>query len=428
MSDPRPVIEAVRDGQGLSQEGADLIAKGLQDGSMSDAQSAAFAMAVLLRGLDRDGRIALTKAMRDSGQVMTWDLPGPVVDKHSTGGIGDPVSLILGPVLAACGVFVPMISGRGLGHTGGTLDKLESIPGLRTSLSGKEFQAVTRSVGTAIVSANGDLAPADARLYAIRDECGAVPSLDLVTASIISKKLAAGPEALVLDVKCGSGAFAKATAEARALATALVDTAEGSGCRTMACLTDMNQPLARAAGNTLEVRAVIDGFRDGKGALVDLSLALAREALSLVGMDPSRADAALASGAAVERFSRMIAAQGGPADLVERPDAYLETAPVVLPVPAKGVVTSIDGTALGHAVVALGGGRVRKADPIDPRVGLSGLLKLGEEAGPDQPLAFVHAADRASAERAVRAVQAAYQMGDAPAPHPLIIERIFLDA
>ncbi|MFT4014554.1 MAG: thymidine phosphorylase [Paracoccus sp. (in: a-proteobacteria)] len=421
--DPRPAIAAVRDGRGLGLRDAAMIAQGLAQGWLSDAQAAAFAMAVLTRGLDPEGRVALTCAMRDSGGVLRWDVPGPVLDKHSTGGIGDTVSLILAPVLAACGAYVPMISGRGLGHTGGTLDKLEAVPGLRCDLNEAELRAVVDEAGCAIVAAGRDLAPADARLYAIRDESATVGSLDLITASILSKKLAAGLDGLVLDVKQGSGAFLQSFEAAHRLATALVETASGAGCRTRAYVTDMDQPLARAAGNALELRqaiAVLTGGAGAKaaGALRDLSLTLSDACLDLGGLEG--AAQALASGAAAERFARMVAAQGGPCDLLENPDRHLPPAPVVLPVPGRGRVAAIDTQALGHAVVALGGGRLIASDRIDPRVGLSDLLRIGDEAGADHPLGFVHAASLSAAEAAVAKVQAAYHLGEGPPPSPLI--------
>ncbi len=416
--DPRPVIAAVRDGRGLDEAGAALIARGLADGSVSDAQAAAFAMAVLLRGLDEGGRVALTRAMRDSGTVLRWDLPGPVLDKHSTGGIGDTVSLILAPLVAACGGYVPMISGRGLGHTGGTLDKLEAIPGFRCTLDPPEFRRVVAGVGCAIVAAGPGLAPADARLYAIRDESATVGSIDLIVASILSKKLAAGLDGLVLDVKQGSGAFLRGPEAALGLARALARAAQGAGCRVRAFVTDMDQPLARAAGNALELRAAIAVLTGGAGALRDLSLSLSDACLGLAGL--SGAAPALASGHAAERFARMVAAQGGPADLLERPARHLPPAPVIRPIPARGRVAAIDTEALGHAVVALGGGRLHAGDRIDPRVGLADLLRIGEEAGPDRPLGFVHAASDAAAQAAVATVQAAYLLGDGAAPGPLI--------
>ncbi|WP_134678812.1 thymidine phosphorylase [Paracoccus ravus] len=418
QADPRPVIAGVRDGRGLDEEGARLIARGLAEGWVSDAQAGSFAMAVLLAGLGEGGRVALTRAMRDSGHVLRWDLPGPVVDKHSTGGIGDTVSLILAPLVACSGAYVPMISGRGLGHTGGTLDKLEAIPGFRTALPEEEFRRIVADLGCAIVAAGKDLAPADARLYAIRDESATVGSIDLITASILSKKLAAGLDALVLDVKQGSGAFLRTSDAAMDLARALVATANGAGCHTRAYVTDMDQPLARAAGNALELREAIAVLQGGQGALAELSLALSEACLGIVGL--AGAEAALTSGRAAERFARMVVAQGGPADLIERPDAYLPPAPVIRPIPARGRVAAIDTESLGHAVVALGGGRLHAGDRIDSRVGLAQLRRIGEEAGPDQPLGFVHAASDAAAEAAIATVQAAYLMGDGPAPGPLI--------
>lgn len=416
--DPRPVIARVRDGQGLDEAGAALVARGLADGSVSDAQAAAFAMAVLLCGLDGEGRGALTRAMRDSGRVLRWDLPGPVLDKHSTGGIGDTVSLVLAPLVAACGGYVPMISGRGLGHTGGTLDKLEAIPGFRCGLDPAEFRAVVAQAGCAIVAAGPDLAPADARLYAIRDESATVGSVDLIVASILSKKLAAGLDGLVLDVKQGSGAFLRSLDAAQALARALVEVAQASGCAVRALVTDMDQPLAPAAGNALELREAIAVLKGAPGPLRDLSLALSEVCLGLAGL--SGAAAALDSGHAAERFARMVAAQGGPADLLEHPDRHLPPAPVIRPVPGHGRVAAIDTQALGHVVVALGGGRLHAGDRIDPRVGLAQLLRIGQEAGPDRPLAMVHAATEAAADAAIATVQSAYLMGDGPDPGPLI--------
>ncbi len=425
MTDPRAVIAAVRDGHGLDGPGATLIAQGLADGSVSDAQAGAFAMAVLTRGIGDAGRVALTRAMRDSGDVMRWGLPGPVVDKHSTGGIGDTVSLILAPLLAASGVYVPMISGRGLGHTGGTLDKLEAIAGFVCDQTETQFRAIVENVGCAIVAATADLAPADRRLYAIRDESGTVESLDLITASILSKKLAAGLDALVLDVKAGSGAFLKSPDSSDRLARALVQTANGAGCRASTLITDMDQPLARSAGNALEVAEAIRVLRGEAGALRDLTLQLCAECLRLAGREADGLAGRLESGAAAEIFGRMVAAQGGPRDLLDRPDRHLTAAPVTRPVPApEGAVAGIDVAALGHAVVALGGGRIRAGDRIDHRVGLSELARLGEPVCRDRPLAVVHAADDTAAQIAVTAVQAAYRIGAPTAPGPLVRDRI----
>ncbi|TKW67726.1 MAG: thymidine phosphorylase [Paracoccus denitrificans] len=428
-ADLRPVIARLRDGDGLDEAGAFAIARALADGGLSDAQAGAFAMAVVLRGLSTEERSALTRAMRDSGDSMTWDLPGPVVDKHSTGGVGDVVSLVLAPVLAACGSFVPMISGRGLGHTGGTLDKLESIPGFTCDLSEAAFRKVVADVGCAIVSASADLAPADRRLYAIRDEAAAVESVDLITASILSKKLAAGPDALVLDVKAGSGAFMGSPEQAEALAVSLVETAVAAGCRTSALITDMDQPLARSAGNALEVIEAIACLRGETSALRDLSLALSAEALRLTGEQDGFALAsdALSSGRAAEVFAAMVAAQGGPADFLDRPEAYVQSAPVIRAVPAPyGFVDRIDTMALGQIVIDLGGGRVRAGQAIDHSVGLSALCRRGDAT--QGQLALVHAATETQAEAAILAVQRAYHLSDtAPAPAPLVRARATVD-
>ena len=431
--DARSVIASVRDGC-ARPDGLAWFARGLADGTVTDAQAGAFAMAVLLKGLGDEGRVALTRAMRDSGDRLHWDLPGPVVDKHSTGGVGDSISLLLAPALACCGVYVPMVSGRGLGHTGGTLDKLESIPGFTVDTGEPRLRALMREVGCAIVSASGRIAPADRRLYAIRDVTGTVESVDLITASILSKKLAAGLGALVLDVKVGSGAFLPALEQARTLARALVDTANGAGCRTSALVTDMDRPLARTAGNALEVAEVMDTLtgRAVTPRLVDLTVALGGEILALCGQTPdatqgaARIRAVLTDGRAVERFGRMVVAQGGPADFVDRYATLLRPAPVIRPVPAPapGTIAAIDTRAVGEAVVHLGGGRLRGGDPVDPRVGFSDLAAPGDAVGPDRPLALVHAADPAGAEAAIAALQAAVRMGEAPAPVALVQERI----
>jgi thymidine phosphorylase len=433
--DARQIIARIRDGGQPGSDDLAWFAQGLASGAVTDAQAGAFAMAVLLKGLGDQGRVALTRAMRDSGSVMQWDLPGPVVDKHSTGGIGDCVSLLLAPALAVCGAYVPMISGRGLGHTGGTLDKLEAIPGFRTGQTEAAFRAQVADLGCAIVAASADLAPADKRLYAIRDVTGTVESIDLITASILSKKLAAGLEALVLDVKCGSGAFMKTPERAEELARALVATAQGAGCMTTALITDMTQPLATAAGNALEVIEVMETLTGTSvnTAIWDLTAALGGELLALAGLaadaddGAARIEQALESGAAAERFGEMVAAQGGPADFVDRWPDRLPAAPVVMEVPAldDGFVWEIDGEALGHAVVHLGGGRLREGDKVNPSVGLSDMAGLGEEAGAGVPLAMVHAATQEAAEAAVRAVQAAYRIGtSAPDEADLVLKRI----
>ena len=433
--DARTIIASVRDGKTPSAEQLTWFAAGLASGAVSDAQAGAFAMAVLLKGLGEAGRVALTRAMTNSGQVMKWDLPGPVLDKHSTGGIGDCVSLLLAPALAACGAYVPMISGRGLGHTGGTLDKLEAIPGLRTGLGEDQLRRQMKDIHCAIVSASAEIAPADRRLYAIRDVTGTVESIDLITASILSKKLAAGLEALVLDVKCGSGAFMKTLADAEALARALVFTAQGAGCMTSALITDMSQPLATAAGNALEVSEVMETLTGTSinAALWDITMALGGEALALGGIaadavdGAARIEQALESGAAADWFGRMVAAQGGPADFVDRWPDRLPAATVIREVPAlaAGYVNVIDGQRLGLAVVQLGGGRQREGDRINPSVGLSDLAGIGEDIGAGDPLCMVHATTEAQAEEAIRAVQAAYVLTtEAPQDPDLVLKRI----
>lgn len=433
--DARAIIAAIRDGQRPGPAALRWFAAGLADGTVTDAQAGAFAMAVLLKGLGDEGRVALTTGMRDSGKVLTWDMPGPVLDKHSTGGIGDSVSLLLAPALAACGAYVPMISGRGLGHTGGTLDKLEAIPGFRTGLSEAQLRAQLRQIGCAIVSASAEIAPADRRLYAIRDVSGTVESIDLITASILSKKLAAGLQALVLDVKCGSGAFMKTLPEAEALALALVATAKGAGCKTSALITDMTQPLAQSAGNALEVAEVMQTLtgRAVNRALFDVTAVLGGEALALAGLAASPEagtaliEASLRSGAAAEGFGRMVAAQGGPRDFLDRWADLLPAATVIRDVPSlnAGHVTAIDGQALGLAVVGLGGGRQREGDRVNPSVGLSDLASIGQALGPGDPIARVHAATEAQADQAIAAVQAAYRLGPGPLSEPpLILQRI----
>ncbi|MGY3439235.1 MULTISPECIES: thymidine phosphorylase [unclassified Marinovum] len=434
MSDARAIIAQLRKGKPLGSEDLAWFAKGLADGGVTDAQAGAFAMGVCLRGLNDAGRVALTLAMRDSGATLAWDLPGPVLDKHSTGGVGDCVSLVLAPALAACGAFVPMISGRGLGHTGGTLDKLESIPGLTTTLDETQFRAVVRSAGCAIVSASADIAPADKRLYAIRDVTATVESLDLITASILSKKLAAGLDGLVLDVKLGSGAFMKSQDDARALAEALVSTANAAGCPTQALITDMSQPLAPALGNALEVdhaMAVLTGAKTDR--LHAITCALGGALLASGGLANTASEGetliakSIASGAAAEHFGRMIKTMGGPVHFADNWQRFLPEAPVIREVTASkaGIVTAIDGEALGLAVVNLGGGRLVESDLVDPAVGLSDVVSLGDSVAKGQPLARIHAARESQADRAAQTVRAAIGIGrDAPQNTDLVIERI----
>lgn len=432
--DVRGILRQLRRGERPTDEEIADFAKGLGTGQVTDAQGAAFAMAICLGGLDEAGTVALTRAMRDSGEVLHWDLPGPVLDKHSTGGLGDATSLIVAPILAALGAYAPFLSGRGLGHTGGTLDKLEAVPGVATEVSGDALRRILADAGCAVVGATGDIAPADKRLYALRDHTGTVESIPLIVSSILSKKLAGGADALILDVKGGSGAFMQSWEEAEALARALVDTANGAGCATRALLTDMNQPLASSVGNAVEMTEVVTGLTDphAEGRLISLSIQLSGEVLNLCGMAGSVeagceiAEEALRSGRAAERFARMIHALGGPADLLERPDAFLPAAPVTIDVIAgrAGNVAAIDGVRLGEAVVAMGGGRRKPGDAIDPRVGLSHVMSLGDAVEADTPLARIHAADRSMAEAAAEEVRRAIRVADAAAVPPLIHGRI----
>ncbi len=439
---PQEFIRRKRDGGAVSAEDIEAYIRGVTDGSVTEGQVAAFSMAVFFQGMGLDERVALTRAMTRSGMVLDWSdkgLGGPVLDKHSTGGIGDKVSLILGPLIAACGGCVPMISGRGLGHTGGTLDKLDSIPGYRSQPDTETLERVVRAEGCAIIGATGDIAPADKRIYAIRDVTGTVESLDLITASILSKKLAAGLGGLVMDVKFGTGAFASDFDDAVALAESLVTVAEGAGLPTVALLTDMNQVLGRAAGNALEVKESVD-LLTGRAVdprLSEVTLALTAELLCLGGLASSvaeglgRAKQALADGSAAERFGRMVAALGGPPDLVEDCDRHFAAAPIrhdVFP-DAEGVVTGVDARAVGVAIVAMGGGRAAPEDIIDHAVGLTEVAAIGEAVGPGgRPLATIHARDEAQADRAAAMLRDAYTLGDtAPEPAPIVARRVAQD-
>jgi thymidine phosphorylase len=432
---PAEVIATKRDGGALSAAQLAHFVDGLTGGAWSDSQAAALAMAIVLRGMNADETVALTRAMTHSGQVLDWrgaGLSGPILDKHSTGGVGDKVSLMLAPIVAACGGVVPMISGRGLGHTGGTLDKLEALPGYTVDPPHAQLLATLRSAGCAIVGASRSLAPADRRLYAIRDVTATVESVPLITASILSKKLAAGLQGLVLDVKVGSGAFTPTLPAARALAHSLVGVAQGAGLPARALITDMNQVLGSTAGNALEVQETLDYLTGAarEPRLHALVLALAAQMLHLGGLAASEPDGeqlaarALDSGAAAERFARMVALLGGPADVFH--DARLPTAPVQVDVPAprSGVLQRADVRALGLAVVALGGGRRLPGDAVDPRVGLSHLLSLGHPVQAGEPLARVHAADADAALQAVHAVLAALQVGDSSSPGPVVLEQV----
>jgi thymidine phosphorylase len=428
---PAELLRAKRDGRALTTEEIEFLVGGITDGSLSDAQVGALAMALFMSGLDAGERVALTAAMTRSGTVLEWDLDRPVLDKHSTGGVGDKVSLMLAPIVAACGGAVPMISGRGLGHTGGTLDKLEAIPGYTTTPDPAALRRVVADIGCAIIGQTADLAPADRRLYGVRDATGTVESIDLITASILSKKLAAGLDALVMDVKHGSGAFMAARADAETLARTLVDVATGAGLPTVAFLTDMDAVLGTTAGNAVEVIEAVD-YLEGvarEPRLHEVTLTLAASLLVQGGLaataDDARAAAerALLSGAAAERWAAMVRALGGPADV----RASLPAAPVRRAVAPErpGVVTGMDCRSVGLVVTGLGGNRRREDDVIDPAVGLTAIAPVGTPVGPDRPLAILHARDEASWDAAAAQLRAAVRTGEeAPAPAPAVTVRI----
>ncbi len=426
------IIRKKRDGLPLSSQELRFFVNGIRDNQVSEGQIAALAMAIYFNDMTLDERVALTLAMRDSGTVLDWrplDLAGPVLDKHSTGGVGDLVSLVLGPLVAACGGYVPMISGRGLGHTGGTLDKLEAIPGYNVSPDDAAFKRIIKENGLAIIGQTGSLAPADKRFYATRDITATVESMALITASILSKKLACGLDALVMDVKVGSGAFMPSYNQAKALADAIATVAGQAGTPTRALLTDMNQPLASSAGNALEISETLrylkaEGHNPRLGEVV---MALGSQMLQAGGLASSgqeakvKLDKALASGQAAERFARMVASLGGPSDFLERPQQYLPQAPCRRDVYADqvGVVSYMDTRAMGMAVLALGGGRRRAGDSIDSSVGLSGLIRLGQRS--DRPLATVHGRSEADLDAAEAAIKAAINVGDYQ-PSPVVYE------
>ncbi|HBF30169.1 thymidine phosphorylase [Rhizobium sp.] len=430
------VIRRKRDGLELCSAEIGGFIQALSRDEMSEGQIAAFAMAVFLRGMSDAETVALTLAMRDSGTVLSFgDLSKPICDKHSTGGVGDNVSLMLAPMMAACGLAVPMISGRGLGHTGGTLDKLESIPGYNIAPDADMFHHLVEHVGCAIIGQTADLAPADKRLYAVRDVTATVESVPLITASILSKKLAAGLGSLVLDVKLGNGAFMVDVEEARTLAKSLVAVANGAGTKTSVLITDMNEPLADAAGNAVELLNCIAFLKGEKSGtrLETVTLALGAEMLINAGLGTDRIQAearcrdTINSGAAAEVFARMVHGLGGPADLLERANHYLPKARIEKPVlaPESGYLINVATRDLGMAVIDLGGGRRLVTDCVDHSVGFRGFLPLGTAVQKGDVLATVHAADEASARRAAETILASYTLGDsAPDARPVIVERI----
>ena len=424
---PQDVIRKKRDGQSLSRDEIDFFVSGVTSGRIADYQVSALLMAIYLNGMDRAEQQALTEAMLNSGNILDFsDIPKPKADKHSTGGVGDKTSIIIAPLVAACGVVVPMISGRGLGHTGGTLDKLESIPGYRVNLSAGEFKSVLAQVGYAMAGQTAELAPADKKMYALRDATATVEAIPLIVASIISKKGAAGLDAMIIDVKVGNGAFMRDEARATELAHALVSTGNSCGIKTRALLTDMNQPLGRAVGNSLEVEECINLLRNNAPAaakpVLDLSLELSAHMLLLANVDKTL-DAAhqrlrdvLESGKALECLRSNIEAQGGDPRVCDDPAAFLPLVSETIKVesPRSGFITRVDTTEIGHAIAAIGGGRVRIEDKIDPTVGFTSELKIGDKVQAGDAIGVVYSADPSAGKEAAQRIQAAYHVGDEP--------------
>lgn len=428
------VIRKKRDGGELSDDEIQFFVDGLADNSLPAEQVSSLAMAIFLNSMSFPEAAKLTLAMAASGTVLDWsqeDLNGPVVDKHSTGGVGDKVSFLLAPIAAACGCYVPMISGRGLGHTGGTTDKAESIPGYNATPDFPIFRKTVKEVGCAIIGQTADLAPADRRFYSIRDVTGTVESVPLITASILSKKIAAGLQGLVMDVKVGSGAFMDTTERAQELAGSIIATAAKAGLKTHAVITDMNEVLGTTAGNALEIEESILFLRNKRRdpRLDDVTLSLCAEMLVVVGLESDRQKArtrceeAVTSGRAAEVFARMVHALGGPADLVDNYSKHLASAPVVRPIRAAGIVTRVDTRAVGNAIIELGGGRRKVGETLDLSVGFSEIASVGTMLNDDTPLAVVHAASDADADIAEKNLLAACELGDsAPPGRPVVNE------
>ena len=435
---PQDVIRKKRDGISLSREEIDFFIAGVTSGRIADYQVSALLMAIYLNGMDQAEQQALTEAMLNSGNILDFsDIPKTKADKHSTGGVGDKTSIIIAPLVAACGVCVPMISGRGLGHTGGTLDKLESIPGYRVALSATEFKRVLDDVGYAMAGQTAELAPADKKMYALRDATATVEAIPLIVASIISKKGAAGLDAMIIDVKVGNGAFMREEARAKQLAHALVSTGNSCGIKTRALLTDMNQPLGGAVGNSLEVQECIQILRgeanEAARPVLDLSLELCAHMLMLANVEQTieaaraRLEEVLRSGKALECLQSNIAAQGGDPRVCDAPGSFLPLVSETIKVesPRPGFITRVDTTEIGHAIAAIGGGRVRIDDTVDPTVGFTSELKLGDEVRAGDAIGIVYCADATAAAGAARRIQAAYEIGDAPANElPKLVKEI----
>ena len=433
---PQDVIRKKRDGKSLSRQEIEFFIDGVTSGNVADYQISALLMAIYLNGMNDEEQQALTEAMLNSGNILDFsDISKPKADKHSTGGVGDKTSLIIAPLVAACGVCVPMISGRGLGHTGGTLDKLESIPGYRVNLSTSEFRKTLEDVGYAMAGQTAELAPADKKMYALRDATSTVEAIPLIVASIISKKGAAGLGAMVIDVKVGNGAFMRDESRATALAHALVRTGNSCGIRTRALLTDMNQPLGRAVGNSLEVEECINLLRgdahDGARPVLDLSIELSAHMLVLADVAETveqardRAHEALQSGDALECLRKNIISQGGDPRVCDSPSQFLPlvTESVKVESPRSGYINSVDTTEIGHTIAAMGGGRVRIEDVIDPTVGFIAESKIGDQVRAGETIGVVFCADSSKAEEAVARIQGSYEITEEFSGEPLKLVR-----
>ncbi len=418
---PQEFIKKKRDNKPLAKEEIEEFIKGVSDGSVANEHISAFAMAVFFNGMSLDEKTNLTLAMKNSGNTLSWDLDAPIVDKHSTGGIGDVVSLMLGSMLAACGLYIPMISGRGLGHTGGTLDKLESIPGYDVFPDDRLFKKIVKECGVAIIGQTSSFAPADKRIYSIRDVTATVESVPMISSSILSKKLAEGLDVLVMDVKVGSGAFMPTYELSRELAKSIVEISNNAGVKTEAVLTDMNQCLAYSAGNAIEVKEAIEYLtcRKINPRLHRVNMELCISALQSSGMVQNRKEAeeklerVLHNGQALEAFAKMISMLGGPNDFCENHEKYLQKANIIKPIfsVSDGIVESIDAIGIGMSVVGLGGGRIRPQDKIDHSVGLENIISLGTKVDSKTPIAIIHAKNEEAFEEAKKRVLAAIKIG-----------------
>ena len=435
---PQELIRKKRDGASLNDAEIGFLVQGISDGSLTDAQLGAFAMAVFKCGMSMNERVDLTRHMMNSGDTLQWsqlELDGPVVDKHSTGGVGDKISLMLAPIVAACGGYVPMISGRGLGHTGGTLDKLESIPGYDGTPNNSKFQSLVKKVGCAIIGQTANLAPADQRFYATRDVTATVESIDLITASILSKKLASGLDALVMDIKTGNCAFAADYKMAQELAQSIANVSNQSGVPTSCLITDMNQVLGHSVGNATEVIECLDFLvnpKDASTRLITLTIELSAYMLQLSGLEKDldiarkKSQDALNSGQAASIFGKMIYELGGPIDLLEKPNKHLNPMPIISPVKSKasGYISEIDVRAVGLSMIHLKAGRTRSTDPIDHGVGLSEIVSVGQWVSKGDTLAMAHCRDKDQISYLEKTLPSLITLNDNQITSPVLIHEV----